>query len=79
MSSPLLNSEDGTVVRAGKEFAVSAAAAAASHMLHHPLYTLKSQMMFRGPRFSFKVFVKNVLAKPYGAFLYRGKHYSALP
>lgn len=77
MSSPLVKSEDGTLMKAGKEFAVSAAAASGSHMLHHPLYTLKSQMMFRGPRFRFKKFLGNVFSKPYGVFLYRGKQYSA--
>jgi len=56
---------------AGQEFAVSAVAAGLSHVLHHPLYTLKSQMMFYGPEFKFKLFVDR--AKEHKGFLYRGK------
>ena len=54
----------------GQEFAVSAMAAGLSHILHHPLYTLKSQMMFYGPEFRFKMFVSK--AREHKSFLYRG-------
>ena len=53
------------------EFAISASAAALAHVLHHPLYTLKSQMMFYGPEFRFKAFVYSAWKQPAG-FLYRG-------
>lgn len=53
------------------DFAMSALAAATSHCIHHPLYTLKSQMMFYGSEFSFKNFLKRSLREPTG-FLYRG-------
>lgn len=55
----------------GQEFAVSAVAAGMSHILHHPLYTLKSQMMYYGPEFRIKTFISNV--KHQKSFLYRGK------
>lgn len=57
---------------AGQEFAVSAISAGLSHVIHHPLYTLKSQMMFYGPEFSLKTFFSN--AKEQKSFLYRGKN-----
>lgn len=59
------------VMSAGQEFAVSAISAGLSHVIHHPLYTLKSQMMFYGPEFSLKTFFYN--AKEHKSFLYRGK------
>ncbi len=55
----------------GQEFAVSAAAAGLSHLMHHPLYTLKSQMMFYGPQFQFKEFFRQ--AREQRTFLYRGE------
>ena len=58
-------------VTAGQDFAVSASAAWLAHLLHHPLYTLKSQMMFHGPRFSFKTFFRSSANEPV-RFLYRG-------
>ncbi len=54
-----------------QEFAVSAAAAGLSHLIHHPLYTLKSQMMFYGPQFQFKEFFRQ--AREQRTFLYRGE------
>ena len=54
------------------EFAVSAAAAGMAHVLHHPLYTLKSQMMYYGPTFSFRNFLGNAWKHPVD-FLYKGK------
>lgn len=58
-------------VTAGQHFAVSASAAWLAHLLHHPLYTLKSQMMFHGPRFRFKTFFRSSANEPV-RFLYRG-------
>ncbi len=55
----------------GQEFAVSAAAAGLSHLMHHPLYTLKSQMMYYGPQFKFKEFFRQ--AREQRTFLYRGE------
>lgn len=68
----MTSNEDRAVTRAAKEFAVSAAAATMSHVLHHPLYTLKSQMMFHGPRFRFREFFGKAFSKEW-TFLYRGK------
>ena len=55
---------------------VSGAAAGLSHMIHHPLYTLKSQMMYHGKKFSFREFLRvSILKQPAGVqFLYRGEH-----
>lgn len=60
------------VMSAGQEFAVSAVAAGLSHVLHHPLYTLKSQMMFYGPEFRMATFFNKV--KEQKSFLYRGEY-----
>ena len=54
-----------------QDFLVSASAAGLAHLIHHPLYTLKSQMMFYGPKFSFIDFVNKAAHQPRG-FLYRG-------
>lgn len=56
----------------GQEFAVSAVAAGLSHVIHHPLYTLKSQMMFYGPEFRIQTFFSNVRQQK--SFLYRGNY-----
>lgn len=58
-----------------QEFAVSASAAGLSHMLHHPLYTLKSHMMYYGKDFRMSSFVKESFTSPTG-FLYRGMLYT---
>lgn len=60
-----------SAMSAGQEFAVSAAAAGLSHIIHHPLYTLKSQMMYYGPKFRFKEFFEQARTQR-GSFLYRG-------
>lgn len=52
-------------------FAVSASAACLSHMIHHPLYTLKSQMMYFGKEFQLGGFIRQSYTNPTG-FLYRG-------
>lgn len=57
-------------MNAGQEFAVSAVAAGLSHVIHHPLYTLKSQMMYHGPEFRIRTFLSN--AREQKTFLYRG-------
>ena len=55
----------------GQEFAVSALAAGLSHVIHHPLYMLKSQMMYYGPKFSPLEFFRE--ARQHPGFLYRGE------
>ena len=64
-----------SIMSAGQEFAVSAAAAGLSHLIHHPLYTLKSQMMFYGPQFRLKEFFRQAITQR-TSFLYRGKRSS---
>ena len=59
------------IMSVGQEFAVSAVAAGLSHVIHHPLYMLKSQMMYYGPEFSLWSFLKDARKQPRG-FLYRG-------
>ena len=61
----------GTFAYHAGDFSVSALAAATSHCIHHPLYTLKSQMMYYGSDFRFKNFFKRSFKEPIG-FLYRG-------
>jgi hypothetical protein len=63
-------SESG-IMSAGQEFAVSAVSAGLAHLIHHPLYTLKSQMMFYGPKFRPKIFFEQALHQKHN-FLYRG-------
>ena len=62
----------------GQEFALSAALSAAaagmSHVIHHPLYTLKSQMMYYGAEFSLKNFLHRA-ATERTSFLYRGEFF----
>jgi len=53
-------------------FGISGLAALSSHLVHHPLYTLKSHMMMRGADFQFRMFVENTVRSPL-RFLYRGK------
>ena len=60
------------VERAGQELAVSGAAAALAHVLHHPLYMLKSQMMYYGPEFRLRNFVEQS-KRLHVRFLYRGE------
>jgi len=59
-------------MNAGQEFAVSALAAGLSHVIHHPLYMLKSQMMYYGPKFSPWDFIQQA-RKQHVKFLYRGE------
>lgn len=54
------------------KFILSGLAACTSHIIHHPLYTLKSQMMFHGHDFRFSAFMRQA-ASP--QFLYRGKQW----
>lgn len=60
------------VVRRGQDLAVSGAAAALAHVIHHPLYMLKNQMMYYGPKFSFRNFVEQSRSQ-HVRFLYRGE------
>ena len=59
------------IMSAGQEFAVSAIAAGLAHVIHHPLYTLKSQMMFYGPEFRMGRFFQQAWQQKHN-FLYRG-------
>ena len=58
------------LITASKDLAVSALAGALSHVLHHPLYTLKSQMMYYGPQFSYRRFLRRSWKQK--SFLFRG-------
>ena len=60
------------IMSAGQEFAVSAVSAGLAHLIHHPLYTLKSQMMFYGPNFRARRFLEQALQQKHN-FLYRGE------
>lgn len=60
------------IMSAGQEFAVSAVSAGLAHVIHHPLYTLKSQMMFYGADFRASRFFRQALQQKHN-FLYRGK------
>ena len=64
--------EIGGIMSAGQEFAVSAVSAGLAHLIHHPLYTLKSQMMFYGPKFKARRFFEQALTQKHN-FLYRGR------
>ena len=72
-SPPLINSTAMTTTMAStvKEFGVSGTAACMAHFIHHPLYTLKSQMMYHGHNFSIRRFAGQVVNQP--TFLYNGK------
>lgn len=54
-------------------FGVSCLSASIAHIPHHPLYTLKSQMMFRGQRFNFRHFLNKAWTTK-GRFLFQGKY-----
>lgn len=56
------------------ESCLSGSAALASHIIHHPLYTLKSHMMMHGGKFQARLFLGNIRRSPV-RFLYRGKNY----
>lgn len=68
--------EDGVLLTAGKDLSVSALSAALAHALHHPLYTLKSQMMYYGPQFSYIRFARRSVTEK--TFLFRGTKDPAL-
>lgn len=63
---------EGGIMSAGQEFAVSAMSAGLAHLIHHPLYTLKSQMMFYGPNFRARRFFEQAWQQKHN-FLYRGE------
>lgn len=54
-----------------QEFGVSCLSASLAHIPHHPLYTLKSQMMFYGRDFSFFNFMRRTKVTK-GTFLFQG-------
>lgn len=62
---------ESDIMSVGQEFAVSAVSAGLAHLIHHPLYTLKSQMMFYGPNFRARRFFEQALQQKHN-FLYRG-------
>jgi len=51
---------------------VSGLSASVTHIPHHPLYTLKSQMMYYGKEFRFRKFFKQI-RNTGGTFLFQGK------
>ena len=55
-------------------FGISGLAALSSHLVHHPLYTLKSHMMMHGADFKGRDFLDNI-RRSRVRFLYRGKFY----
>lgn len=58
-------------VRIMQNFSVSCLSASLAHFPHHPLYTLKTQMMNKGKIFHFGSFCRTALESR-GAFLMRG-------
>lgn len=72
--SPQLNSIEKTstmMISTAKEFGISGTAACLAHLIHHPLYTLKSQMMYHGHNFSPRRFIRQITTQP--SFLYNGE------
>ena len=63
--------ESSEKMRIAQNFAVSCVSASLAHVPHHPLYTLKSQMMFHGNQFSLRKFL-SMMWESRGAFLMRG-------
>jgi hypothetical protein len=59
-------------MRVVKNFGVSCLSASLAHIPHHPLYTLKSQMMYYGKEFRFTSFVRRAW-NTRGLFLFQGK------
>ena len=58
--------------RVVKNFGVSCLSASLAHVPHHPLYTLKSQMMYYGKDFRFTNFFRRAWNTK-GLFLFQGK------
>jgi hypothetical protein len=58
-------------MRVVKNFGVSCLSASLAHIPHHPLYTLKSQMMYYGKEFRFTSFVRRAW-NTRGLFLFQG-------
>ena len=57
--------------RVVKNFGVSCLSASLAHVPHHPLYTLKSQMMYYGKDFRFTGFLRRAWNTK-GLFLFQG-------
>ena len=53
---------------------ISGLAALSSHVVHHPLYTLKNHMMMHGAEFQVRLFLDNIRRSPI-RFLYRGEYH----
>ena len=67
-------SANGKELGSMSAFCISGLAALSSHLVHHPLYTLKSHMMMRGSDFQGRMFLDNIRRSPV-RFLYRGEYY----
>lgn len=68
---------ENTAMSLAQEFGVSCLSASLAHIPHHPLYTLKSQMMYYGKDFSFFNFLRRAKTTK-GTFLFQGTK-KALP
>lgn len=64
------SSRESSVDLFSPEAMLSGGAACMSHIIHHPLYTLKSQMMFHGHNFRFGSFLKQARSP---TWLYSGE------
>lgn len=64
------SSSESSVDLLSPEAMLSGGAACMSHVIHHPLYTLKSQMMFHGHNFRFGSFLKQARSP---TWLYSGE------
>ena len=67
-----LGDSEGLFMTIMKNFGVSCMSASFVHILHHPLYTLKSQMMFYGKDFRWKTFISRTMITK-GTFLFQKK------
>ena len=81
MSHELKNAGEPTTeaewTRIAKNLGVSCLSATAAYIPHHPLYTLKSQMMYYGQDFRFANFFRQTWSTK-GLFLMRGTSQASL-
>lgn len=68
---PSLSIRSARSMTIAQEFAVSCLSASLAHIPHHPLYTLKSQMMYYGRDFSLLNFMRRT-RNTNGTFLFQG-------
>ena len=66
-----LGDSEGLFMTIMKNFGVSCMSASIAHIPHHPLYTLKSQMMYYGKDFRVKTFISRTMITK-GTFLFQG-------